>query len=436
MRTVFASWAPLALSWMAMGLELPIVSAVMARLADPALNLAAYGGVIFPVALIIESPIIMLLAASTALGKDLASYRLMYRVMMLMGAVLAVLHALLAFTPLFDLVIVSLLNPPPEIVEPARLGLRIMLPFTWSIAYRRYHQGILIRYGQSMAVTVGTAFRLLALCTAIVICLLIGNIPGVVVATVAVVSGVVVEALYAGMRVRPVLHGRMRQAKPVVPPLDLRAFTAFYGPLALTSLLALIVQPIGSAAISRMPQALDSLAVWPVVTGLLFLLRGMGFAYNEVVVALLDRPGALGALRRFTLWLGAAVLLITVAMAATPFADFWFVTVSGLDPELASVARFGLWFGVLWPTLDVARNYLQGTVVFGRRTTGVTESVAVFLVVSTGVLIWGVVSDALPGVALALVAFGLGTLMQDIWLWVRGRPVLRALQSQAEVAAD
>ena len=58
-----------------MSLELPALSAVIARLPNPDINLAAYGGVVFPLALILESPIIMLLAASTALSKDCASYQ-------------------------------------------------------------------------------------------------------------------------------------------------------------------------------------------------------------------------------------------------------------------------------------------------------------------------------------------------------------------------
>ena len=53
-----------------MALELPAISAVMARLADPQIHLAAWGGIVFPVALIVEAPVIMLLAASTALSRD------------------------------------------------------------------------------------------------------------------------------------------------------------------------------------------------------------------------------------------------------------------------------------------------------------------------------------------------------------------------------
>ena len=42
---VCKTWFPLALSWLMMGIELPLLSAVVARLANPEVNLGAYGGV-------------------------------------------------------------------------------------------------------------------------------------------------------------------------------------------------------------------------------------------------------------------------------------------------------------------------------------------------------------------------------------------------------
>ena len=65
-QTIFRTWLPLAASWLLMGAELPLLSAVVARLADPDIHLAAYSGIVFPLALVIESPIIML--NSTALN--------------------------------------------------------------------------------------------------------------------------------------------------------------------------------------------------------------------------------------------------------------------------------------------------------------------------------------------------------------------------------
>lgn len=427
---VFRSWAPLAASWLVMGLELPVVSAVMARLADPEINLAAYGGVTMPLALLIEAPIMMLLSASTALGRDLASYRFMYRFMMLAGLALTVVHGAFAFTPLFDLVVVPLLGPPEVVVEPARLGLQVTLLWTWAIAYRRYHQGILIRYGRSVHVTIGTVVRLVVMTATVVIAALAGA-PGIMAAGLAITTGVIAEAIYAGLTTHPVVRGPLAREPAVEPALNWPVFRAFYIPLALTSLVSLLMQPLGSAAISRMPDALPSLAVWPVVGGLLFMLRSLGFAFNEVVVALLERPGAFFRLVRFATILSVAVTVVTALLAFTPLSRLWFGVVSGLEPELMRLATVGFAFALLWPALDVLRNLFQGIIVHGRRTRSITESMVVFLAVSGVLLVIGTAAQSYPALPYAMASFVLGTAAQVAWLGWRSRPQLAELRAAA-----
>src|SRR5512135_1621601 len=148
-RQIIKTWWPLAFSWLLMSVEIPLLSAVIARLGNPEINLAAYGGIVYPLALIIEAPVIMLLAASVALSRHRQAYDLIRRYMMTAGLVLTLLHILVAFTPLYYVVVEGAIGAPKEIVEPARLGLMIVLPWTWAIAYRRFQQGVLIRFGYS-----------------------------------------------------------------------------------------------------------------------------------------------------------------------------------------------------------------------------------------------------------------------------------------------
>ena len=305
-REVYRTWLPLAASWLFMGLELPLVSAAIARLPDARHNLAAYGGVVFPLALLIESPVIMLLTASTALSRDERSYRVGRRVMEALGLTFTAVHALVAFSPLYDLVVRRALGVPAEIVEPARLGLRIMTPWTISIAYRRYQQGLLIRFGQARAVGIGTAVRLATNVVVLAGGLLLRTLPGIAVGTVAVTAGVVAEAIYAGLRAGPVCRGPLREATPVLPALTIGRFMRFYTPLMVTPLILFLASPLTSAAMSRMPRPLESLAAWPVITGLVFTLRSAGFALSEVVVAHLDDVGPWPTLRRFTVVLATA----------------------------------------------------------------------------------------------------------------------------------
>ena len=53
-----------------MGIEIPMISAIVARMGNAEGQLAAFGGVVFPLALLIEAPVIMMLTASTALCSD------------------------------------------------------------------------------------------------------------------------------------------------------------------------------------------------------------------------------------------------------------------------------------------------------------------------------------------------------------------------------
>ncbi|HVP38955.1 MAG TPA: hypothetical protein VMS93_07195 [Candidatus Saccharimonadales bacterium] len=424
-RAVLRLWWPLAASWLLMGCELPAVSAVMARLPHATVSLAAYGGVVFPLALLLESPIIMLLSASTALCRDWQSYRVVRGYMLIAGGATTALHALLAFTPLFDWVIGGVLRPPAEVLGPARIGLRLMLPWTLSIAFRRTQQGVLIRAGRSHAVGIGTAVRLGANCLVLGAGWVVGHVPGIVVGTLAVSAGVLSEAAYAGLAVRPVLRRQVRLAPPAPTPLTAAAFLRFFAPLVLTPLILFLAGPVATGGISRMPLALQSLAAWPVANGLVFVLRSSGIALNEVVVALLERPRALPVLRRVCLAMAAATTAVLAAVAATPLAHLWFAGVSGLAPELDALAGAGLWFALLLPGLSALQSYYQGALLHVHRTRAITESVVVYVGLCTAALVAGVAAQRLCGLYVAAAAVTLGTAGQVAWLRARAAVHLR-----------
>ncbi len=434
-RRIFTTWWPLAASWLLMGVELPAVSAFVARMPNPAINLAAYGGIVFPLALIIESPVIMLLAASTALSKDEPSYQLIRRFMLVTASALTGLHILIAFTPLYYFVAEGLLGAPEVIVEPGRIGLMIMTPWTFSIAYRRFNQGVLIRFNHSKKVGIGTIVRLTADLIVLVIGYSIGSIQGIVVATAAVSAGVISEAVYSGIVVRPVVKNQLIPRPHVDPPLTLRNFLRFYIPLVLTSLLNLMVLPLGSAALSRMPSALSSLAVWPVISGLTFMFRSVGVAYNEVVVALLEEPRSTRNLRQFSVILTAATTSLILIMALTPLSMLWFNVISGLEPQLADMASIGLMLAIPTAGFAVLQSWFQGLILHGGHTRSITEAVVVFLG-SIVILLWiGVTLGEVTGLYWGLGSFTIAMLLQTVWLWFRSRNDERQAQARDDLLA-
>lgn len=420
MKKVVTTWLPLVASWMLMSMELPAITAIVARLADPEINLAAYGGVVFPIALTIEAPVIMLLAASTALSRDWASYRKLRKIMFWMGGTLGALHLIVALTPIYYFITNVLLSAPEAVVEPARMGLLFLTPWTIGIAYRRFQQGAMIRFGHSNMVGETTVIRLITVSVVLLIGISLKTIPGALLAGLAQGLGVSFEAIYAGLRIRKILP-EIKAAPPAAKPLTLSRFVSFYFPLAVTSSLWLLWLPFISGTVSRMPKPVESLAVWSVVTGLLFMFRAPGIAYNEAVVALLEEPRSFPVLRKFARIASLVSVTIAILITLSPLSKLWFSIITNLRSDLVVIARVTLILGLPLPFMSVFISFYQGIIVGYEKTGPVAEAVTIFLLTLGAILIAGVVSDAFRGVYVASVAFTIAHTSQCVWLLYRSR---------------
>lgn len=422
---VLRAWWPLCTSWLLMSIEQPATAAVIARLGDAQTHLAAWGGVVFAIALVIESPVIMMLAASTELVRDRASYQRLRRFTHRAGFALTSFHLLLVATPLFDLVVGRAMAVPPDIMAPARIGLACALPWSWAIAWRRFNQGILIRFGHSRTVGLGTAVRL----STNTIVLVTGwwfDAPGAPLGACALASGAVAEALWIARRTQPVIleHLQLDRGRP---PLVGRAFMRFYLPLAMTPLVTLAVAPFGTAAVARMPEVMPSLAVWPVVNALMFVMAAPGLALHEVVVAYWHRRGGPDVLARLVRRMTLVVTTIALLLAATPLGDLWFTVIGGLPDALAGLATVALWIVVASPGSRVLQSWYQGGLVAQRRTIAVSASVVVFAILTLASLVAVVRWGPWAGLHAALGAFMLGRVAQTVVLaWGARRSARRS----------
>lgn len=340
---------------------------------------------------------------------------------------MTLIHVIIAFTPAYYFVARQLINLPEKVVEPGRLGLMLMTPWTWSIAFRRFQQGVLIRFGHSDAVGIGTVIRLSGGGIVLVAGYLLGSLPGVAVGAIAQSIGVMSEAIYAGIRVRPVVKYEVKLL-PSVRPLSWRSFANFYIPLAMTSFLGLMWQPMGSAALSRMPDPLISLAVWPVVSGFISIFRSFGFALNEVVVALTDEEGAFYSIKNFVFILAGSVTTIKILVFLTPVAYFWFANVSALPPELASYARNAFLIAIPMAALTIFQSWFQGTIVNGGKTKAIPEATGIFVGIFFLIAVVGITYGKIPGLYMGMAGFLLANLGQAAWLGFRSRKLMAELR--------
>lgn len=422
-KTVVGTWLPLALSWIIMTSELVIAAAFVARMASPELNLAAWG-IVFAISVTIQATAQTLLPTGAALASDAAAYARLRKYAMRLLLALTGVQLLVAVTPLYDVVMRGI-GAQQEIVDIARLGVLLMVPYAFGTGFRRFQQGVLIRYGDARVVVWGSALRILCLTLVLTLSALTGAVSGVVAASGAVIVGVLAEALFTQVKVVPVLAGPL-QRQSVGAAMTFGRFARFVWPLMVMTVLTMLVQSFVSVALARLPLSLESLAVWPVLWGFLMLWQSPGMAFTEVVISLVRRPGATALLRRFALWSAAAFTLTLLAVAATPLARVWFMTVSGLQPELAELAGHALWFGALLPGLRILISWFQGVIMYSEQTRSIMESILIFLAVGVAGLYLGGTFTRVAGIYVGIVAFSLAFVAQAVWLRHRSRPLLRA----------
>jgi hypothetical protein len=421
-RRILAFWAPLAATWLMMAVEGPYVAAIIARLADPTLNLAAYG-VAFSFAFIFEAPIIMVMTASNALVADRDSFLRLRRFVYALNALLSGTVAVAVIPPLFRFVTDGLIGLPPDVARLTHIATALLVPWPAAIGYRRFYQGILVRHHMPRRVAYGTVVRLVAMSASAVAIAITTHIPGACIGSLALLTGVVAEAAASRWMARHLVHDLLRGGESGVHvsrgehALTTRHIIAFYYPLALTSLIAIAVNPLVTFFLGRSRSALDSLAAVPVITGFVFMFRSGAIAYQEVAVALLgparrhERPIA-----RVALVLAMASALTLAAILFTPLAFVYFARIAGLPPDLA---RFAIWPArvlALVPALDYLLTFQRSRLILARQTRVITVAAAVEAITVSAALFVGISMMGLVGALAATCALFAGRIAGNAFL--------------------
>ncbi len=342
-KSIFLFWLPLAATWFMMSMEGPFLAAVIARLADPRFNLAAHG-VAFAFALLIEAPVIMIMSASTALVEDRISFQRLRAFIYSLNGLVTAAQLILLIPPVFRFLMLDLVAVPPEVAELTYWSLWILLPWPGAIGYRRFFHGILIKESQTRLVAMGTVIRLTTMASTGLTLFFLFRPPGAWVGAASLSVGVVAEAIASRLMARKSVRRILATERPegregAGEELTYRRIVRFYYPLALTSMIGLAAQPMMTFFMGRAINPIESLAVFPVVGALIFVFRAMGLSFQEAGIALMGRHHEhFPSLARFALVLALISTGCLALVAFTPLAEFWFVSVSGLSPDLAQFA--------------------------------------------------------------------------------------------------
>ncbi len=408
---VFHQWWPLATSWFFLTFEPLMIAALVARTPDPTVQLAAWGGLIFPITVLLEAPTYMLLSASATLTCDQESYRAGLRHAVRVALFCAVLQVIVVLPPIYRWLMESLLSPPVGVAEAAYPGFVLLSLSALCVAVRRFHQGILVRLGRSRTVGIGTALRIacdLALFSALTWADWFSS------ATTAACSysmAMVLEAIYALVVSRSAVaslpaNAELLGAKKI---LKWREFVEFYAPLASTSVLLCLTQPLGAAAMGRARLPLESLAVWPAVITMIASIRSLNTAIPELFVSRATQGLSVAALRKLAIGLGVAQTVVVATIALSGIGRWWFLNVAGLSDTLTGWAVITLRCGILLPMFSTLQSWQQGRLLTARSSATISMAVVCSLFVVGILMALGIALTDAMGAALfmAVMTFGM-----------------------------
>lgn len=405
--------------WLMMAVEQPAMTAIIARLPEAELNLAAFG-VMFSIALVIESPVLQMLSAATARSRTLGDYKRLLTFMTYMAVGLSVIHVLVAVTPLWDFILGRLLSVPSDIVERARGPFVIMAPFAAAVGYRRLWQGVLIRYGRTVAVPVTMISRLLVAGGVLAVGYTGGVTDGAALAAIALSVGVCFAAVTAWILFRRLVYSEMPVAREQRSVADLRDMLKFYIPLAMTSIVFLLSRPLLTFGMARAAFPVKSLAVWPVLNAFMFLFNSFALSFQEAAIAILERGEEnRKRLSRFSAALAAVLTGGLLISAVTPLSELWFAGVSGLSATLLPFTRVPLIILCAIPAMVTAKSWLRGQYVSSKRTGVLAHAVIIYTVVLFVTVFLAPRFLEVPGAVLAAACLAFAQLTENAYLRLR-----------------
>ena len=415
LKKILVFWLPLASTWIMMSLEGPLLSSLISRLPDPKFNLAAYG-VVFSLALIFESPIIMMMSASTSLVKDYNSFLKLRNFNYWFIGFTTSLLIIFLIPSVFDFLILDLIKLNREIAKLTYKSMIIFIFWPGLIGYRRFYQGILIRNALTKLVALGTLVRIFSMAITAFLLFAYSNLDGVVIGSFALISGVFTEAVAS----RFMVNGTLKKIKLFHNSSEMLSYKdifLFYYPLALTSFITLAVQPVGTFFLSISREALNSLAVLPVINSFVFIFRSIGVSFQEVAIALLAECNEYyGKIKKFVFSLSLILAAIIFIIVLTPIYNMIFQGIFGLKSELVSFAFLPLLIYSIMPTLSVIISFQRAVLVNYKNTNPITIATIIEFVLIIITLYVLIKTIPLIGAIAATTAFVIGRLGANAYL--------------------
>ena len=358
---LFRQLLPLSLSDAAMAAADPLLATSLSRMPAASAQLAALG-VVKAVAVCLESPIIMVLHASTALCGQPASRQALRRFVATLAAAITLMFLILPLAWPFALLTRRIYHLSDEVRAATWIPLILMFSWPATIAFRRFFQGHLILQGRGDRMGQASLARVATLA----VVLLGGSGIGLTGSTLGALGLMLALWVEAGL-----VYFWARQAS--VPttnashlPDSVTGVARYFAPLASTMVLMWGGRALLLAVLSRAVDAQMALAAWSASWGFVILLANLSRMVQQLVIKYAQ---LVPAARLMTLGCGAGLICtgLIVGLGQSAVGMALLRQLIGHDPALLAASLEVLRFSLLVPLLVALQNTLQGFCIAASR---------------------------------------------------------------------
>ncbi|MCK7471715.1 MAG: hypothetical protein MZU95_13780 [Desulfomicrobium escambiense] len=333
-----------------MSISHSVINAALARVSDAVTALAAFA-VAMVLHIFIAAPSYQNHTITMAMVRGRRSLRATAGFILLMAVLIALLLALLAFTPVGLFTLRALLGVSPEVADGARTVLAILVPLPFVTGLRGFCQGLVSQARRTGLISFATGVRIGALF--VLLWLGHGHFSGPQLGAIALLGCVVTETVlisWFAWRICAIpAEGEGER--------DFAGVVRFAWPLVSSSGLQQAVPLIINAIISRFPDGTLALAAFGVVRGFIFLLAGPMRNLQQACLALLRQAGDYRIMARFADRVSLALGVLTLLIAG-PLNTAVLGQIMGLDAAMRAYISGPLIACAVYPWL-IGVTHLQ-----------------------------------------------------------------------------
>jgi len=355
-KSIWQVYWPLALSWIFMAFEGQIALWMIGQMPNSKLNAAGLG-LIMPIAIFIESPVIDLLSTGTTLGTTKQRFASLTKFSLILMAWVTFAHCMIVYTPLYDIFARQILEAPADVAHAAWTGLAWMPIWSACVGWRRYLQGLMIRAGKTKPISWGTLVRIIAMVVVGLGVHVTGMLTGLALVGAAMLAAVFAEALYIHIVSRPIVAALPDE--PETEPLSIGHLFKFHLPLTGSTFLMLTTPIFLTKAINQSADPVLSLAAWTTAGTLGWLFRTVTFALPEAVISLYQ-SGRERVMLIFCTNIGLALTVAMVALHVSGFDIVLFREFFKAEPGIPERGGIALLIMSPLPLLNAVMGYYRG----------------------------------------------------------------------------